>query len=66
MLHDSNSFEISFSLEIVTPCAEEDLMVINVPEGIPEMVDYYLADVDQYQLPEFSTNFIICELTYSF
>ena len=29
-------------------------------------VDYFLADSDQYQVPLFTVNYDVCELTYSF
>ena len=51
---------------MVTPCAEEDILIITPPEDIPVTVNYFLIDSDTYQVPLFTVNFAVCELTYSF
>ena len=45
---------------------EEDILVITPPEDIPVTTDYFLTDTDTYQVPLFTVNFAVCELTYSF
>ena len=49
----------------MTPCAEEDILIISPPEGLPVDVDYYLTDVDTYQMPPFTVNYVVCDLLYS-
>ena len=66
MLHSSNFFGITFNIDLVTPCKEENILVITPPEDIPVTVEYFLMDLDTYQLPLFTVNFAVCELTYSF
>ena len=66
VLHSSNYYTITFNIDLVTPCEEIDILVIIPPDDIPVTVDYFLMDSDTYQLPLFTVNFAVCELTYSF
>ena len=36
------------------------------PEIIPVSVDYLLTDSNEVQLPAFTVNYAVCDLTYSF
>ena len=66
VLHSSNTFTITFELDMITPCGQPDILEIIVPEDLPVTVPYFLTDTDQYQLPEFEVNFAVCDLTYDF
>ena len=43
-----------------------DILEITSPEDIPVSVDYFLTNSDDYQVPLFTVNFAVCELTYTF
>ena len=57
---------MTFNVNFVSPCLVPGILTISPPGGITASVDYLLTDTDEYQLPEFTVNYPICGLTYSF
>ena len=64
--YSANFFEMTFQIDLVSPCGIPSILQITPPGGIPASTDYFLTDSDVYQLPEFTVNYAICDLTYSF
>lgn len=61
-----NNFELSFQIDLASPCSDPGSVNIMVPNGTPVSVDYFLTDSDEYVLPAFTVNPSFCELSYFF
>ena len=66
VLHQANSFTVTFQIEMVSPCKEPSVLALISPDDIPVTVQYYLSESDQYQVPEFLINYDFCQLEYAF